>query len=348
MQAKIKGKDIITTQYLSLEEVHEILGLAGQMKHSRFDPKWTNILNKKTFLMFFYNPSVRTRLSFETAATELGGHAIFLTPTMGRFKDVDGAGESIEDAAQVMSKYVCGMGVRIEDKGERYGDAHAMLLEYAKWSNVPVINMADDRFHPCQGLADVMGWSEWLGKGVTEKPDIDALKGKKLLVTWARGSLHRSRTSPQESMLLASRLGMNITLARPDGYDLDPEVYQWIDQNCQQSGASFEIVNDAYSGYTDAHVVYSRNWISEAAYQSGLQKQNEVKKALSFSEWMATTEKMAKTHNAIFTHPMPVDRESEVSNSIASGPRSAIYDVAENRLHVQKAILALTMGDILP
>lgn len=346
MLTTLRGKDIITSQFLPANEIEEILSLAYQMKRDRWSSIWDRTLYKKTFLMFFYNPSVRTRISFETAMTELGGHAIYLTPTMGRFKDVDGAGESIEDAAQVMSRFVAGIGLRIEDKGAVYGDAHAVLLEYAKWASVPVINMADDRFHPCQGFSDLMGWAEWLGNGVGEKPNFEKLKGKKLLVTWAKGKLHRSRTSPQESMLLASRFGMNITLARPDGYDLDPEVYGWINKNCEESGGEFEIINDPYRGYDDAHVVYSRNWISEEAYNSGLQKQEEVQKASSYSDWMATPDKMARTNSAIFTHPMPVDRENEVSNSIASGKRSAIYDIAENRLHVQKAILALTMGGI--
>lgn len=132
--------------------------------------------------------------------------------------------------------------------------------------------MADDRFHPCQGLADVMGWAEWYGKG-PGYPNFENLKGKNLLITWAKGSLARTWCSVQESMLVASRFGMNVTIARPDGYDLDPEVYEWMRQNCATYGSKFQTINDPINGYIGAHVVLSRNWVSQNAYQnSKLQK----------------------------------------------------------------------------
>jgi ornithine carbamoyltransferase len=342
----LRNKDIISTQYLSMEEIACIFDLAIQMKRDRYNVAWSKLLYQKTFLMFFFNPSVRTRISFETAALELGGHAIYLVPSMGRFKDKDTIGESIEDAAQVMSQYVAGIGIRVEDKGSYYGEAHELLLEYAKWASVPVINMADDKFHPCQGLSDLLGWAEWFGDG-GGYPDFERLKGKNLLVTWARGSLHRSRTSPQETIMLASRMGMNITLARPEGYDLDPQVYAWVKENCSICGTNFNVIDNPDEGYVGAHVVYSRNWISENAYQDGcLQKETEISKSLRHIEWMATMDRMKKTNEAIFTHPMPVDRGSEVEDVIASGSHSVIYQVAENRLHIQKATMALTMGRV--
>ena len=220
-----------------------------------------------------------------------------------------------------------------------------MLREYALWSGVPIVNMADDRFHPCQGMADVMGWAEWLGEG-PGRPDFTALQGKNFLLTWGSGALARSWCSVQEALLVASRFGMNVTIARPDGYDLDPEVYRWTKQNCDKYGTGFELIDDPESGYDGAHVVYSRNWVTADAYQDGaLQKQIEIEKAMAFQGWTTTAERMARTQNAIFTHPMPVDRGSEVTDEVASGPRSAIYDIAENRLHVQKAAMALTMGN---
>ena len=339
------GKDLICTQDWMEEELMAALELAAQMKRDRFSPRWTRLLERKTFLMFFYNPSVRTRLSFEAAATELGGHAQFMTPSAGRFKTQQQAGETIEDAAQVMARYVAGIGIRIlEDKVPYYGAGNEMLLEYARWADVPIINMADDRFHPCQGLADVMAWAEWYGEG-PGRPNYENLKGKNFLLTWASGALARSWCSVQEALLVASRFGMNVTIARPDGYDLDPEVYEWTKQNCAAHGMTFQTTNDSEEGYDGAHIVYSRNWVSSEAYQDGvLQKQAEIEKALKISGWTTTAERMARTDNAIFTHPMPVDRGSEVTDEVASGPRSAIYDIAENRLHVQKAVMALTMA----
>jgi ornithine carbamoyltransferase len=341
------GKDFIVSQEWSLSELKALLDLAAKMKRDRFSPRWTSLLLHKTFMMFFYNPSVRTRMSFEAAATELGGHAQFMTPSAGRFKTEKQAGETIEDAAQVMARYVCGIGIRIlEDKVPYYGAGNEMLREYAHWADVPIINMADDKFHPCQGMADVMGWAEWYGEG-PGRPDYDNLKGKNFLLTWGSGALARSWCSVQEALLVASRFGMNVTVARPDGYDLDPQVYEWTKRNCAENGAGFRVVNDPESGYDGAHVVYSRNWVTADAYQDGvLQKQAEIEKAMAIPGWTATAERMARSDNAIYTHPMPVDRGSEVTDEVASGPRSAIYDIAENRLHVQKAVMALTMGNL--
>jgi N-acetylornithine carbamoyltransferase len=341
------GRDFIVTQEWAMDELMALLDLATRMKRDRFSPRWTRILEHKTFLMFFYNPSVRTRLSFEAAATELGGHAQFMTPSAGRFRTEKQAGETIEDAAKVMARYVAGIGIRIlEDKVPYYSAGNEMLREYAYWADVPIINMADDRFHPCQGMADLMGWAEWYGEG-TGRPDYDNLRGRKFLLTWGSGALARSWCSVQEALLVASRFGMDVTIARPEGYDLDPQVYEWTRANCQTNNRQFTLVDDPDTGYDGAHVVYSRNWVTPQAYQDGvLQKQAEIEKAMAYQGWTTNTERMGRTDNAIFTHPMPVDRGSEVSDEVASGPRSAIYDIAENRLHVQKAVMALTMGNI--
>ncbi len=341
------GKDFIVTQEWSLTELQALLDLAAKMKRDRFGSKWTSILQHKTFFMFFYNPSVRTRQSFECAATELGAHAQFLEPKAMRLKTATTAGETVEDAAKVMARYASGLGIRIlEDKVPYYGAGNELLREYAYWADIPIINMADDKFHPCQGIADVMGWAEWYGEG-PGRPDYDNLKGKNFLLTWASGALARSWCSVQEALLVASRFGMNVTIARPDGYDLDPQVYEWTKQNCAENGVDFRVVNDPESGYDGAHIVYSRNWVTADAYQDGVfQKPAEIEKATAIPGWTATAERMARTNNAIYTHPMPVDRGSEVTDEVASGPRSAIYDIAENRLHVQKAVMALTMGNL--
>ena len=341
------GRDFIVSQEWSVEELTELLDLAAKMKRDRYGDRWNQTLAYKTFMMFFYNPSVRTRMSFEAAATELGGHAQFMTPSAGRFKSEKQAGETIEDAAQVMARYVCGIGIRIlEDKVPYYGAGNELLREYAHWANVPIINMADDRFHPCQGMADVMGWAEWYGEG-PGRPNYENLKDRNFVLSWGSGALARSWCSVQEALLVASRFGMNVTVARPDGYDLDPQVYEWTRKNCAANGRSFDIVNDPDSAYNGAHIVYSRNWVTADAYQDGtFQKQAEIQKAMSITGWTANVDRMARTDNAIYTHPMPIDRGSEVTDEVASGPRSAVYDIAENRLHVQKAVMALTMGNL--
>ncbi|MBM4373200.1 MAG: ornithine carbamoyltransferase, partial [Deltaproteobacteria bacterium] len=216
-----------------------------------------------------------------------------------------------------------------------YGEGWSLLKEYAHHSDIPVMSMADDRFHPFQGLADFMGIRRHLGRD---------LRGKKAVLAWGHGALCRSWCSVQEYILMASRFGMDVTIAQPEGYDLDPEVIGWTRENCAKAGGRFEITHDQDHAYKGAHVVYSRNWMSPQGYQDGqLRKADEVKKALVLKDWICDSRKMALTSNALFTHPMPIDRNFEVTDEVASGARSIIYDVAENRLHVQKAVMALTM-----
>jgi ornithine carbamoyltransferase len=333
----LHGKDLICTQEWAVEELDEVLEVAAEMKAQRFTHRFSDCLAQKTFFMFFYNPSVRTRQSFECAATELGGHAQFLEPRAMRLKTATTAGETVEDAAKVMSRYAAGLGIRIlEDKIGAYGEGDDLLREYARWSEIPIISMAHDKFHPCQGLADVLGLREHLGHD---------LKGKRLLMMWGHGALARSWCSVQENLLICSRLGMDVTLAYPEGYDLDPEVLAAVKGNCRAQGTDFDIVHDPVAGYEGAHVVYSRNWMSPQAYKDGeLDKPSEIERALKYPDWICDAEKMARTNDALYIHPMPVDRGHEVTDEVASGPRSIIYDVAENRLHVQKALMALTMG----
>jgi len=205
--------------------------------------------------------------------------------------------------------------------------------------------MANDFYHPCQGLADILGWCEAFSKK-KDAPNLEALKNKKLLLTWAHGGMARTWGSVQETLLLASRFGMNIVVARPDGYDLDPKLYKVVSENCRQFNTEFSTTSDPVNSYDDVHVVYSRNWMSPQAYANNeFQKEKEIKNALSKKEWITTAEKMKRTQNAIFTHCMPIDRGFEVTDEVANSPKSIIYEVAENRLHVQKAILALTMSN---
>ena len=327
------GKDLITTQEWEKEWLDEVLALAKEMKRHRYEKPYTEILKCKTFFMFFYNPSVRTRQSFEAAATELGGHAQFLEPKSMRLKSKEKAGETIEDAANVMSRYGVGIGIRIlEDAIEEYGEGDALLREYAKYASIPVVSMAHDKYHPCQGLADLMGLQEHMGD----------VKGAKITMMWGYSSMVRSWSSVQEDILLLPRYGMNFTLAYPESFDLDPEVIEAARKNAEAVGAKFEITHDRFEAVKGADVVYARHWMSPKRYIIG--KEEEQKLALQYKEWRLTKELYKLTNNAYFIHPMPVDRGNEVDDEVASGPRSIIYDIAENRLHVQKAIMALTMA----
>lgn len=338
MLVNMQGKDVISTQELELNELKAILKLAHQMKDNRYGAEFNTILKDKTFIMFFYNPSLRTRISFEAAATELGGHAQFLQPKTMRLKQTKGgvevqAGETIEDAAQVLDRYASGMGIRIlENAVENYGEGNALIREYAKWMDAPVINMAGDKYHPCQGLSDVMGMERHKGD----------LKGKSILMNWGHGNLARSYCSVVENMQISSRLGMNVRLAHPKGYDLPADEIDKVKKNCEANGMDFELTNDPDEGYDDVDFVYSRNWFGPDFYDIG--KQAEIERASKMTDWICNEERMKRTNDGLFIHPMPVDRGKEVTDEVASGPRSIIVDIAENRLHTQKSIMAMTMA----
>lgn len=341
----LKNKSFLNTQSWNVAELCEVLFLAAQMKRDPLNGRWADALKSKTFLMLFDNASLRTHLSFATAMQQLGGDSIYRTRNMSYAGSERYAGESVRDVAEVMSRYVHGIGIRtMLGAVSRYGAGHQLLEEYANVARVPIINMCDDRFHPCQALADLMGWAEKLGGGIGH-PDVENLRGKRLLVTWARSNLPRPWGSVQSHLLVASRFGMHVTLARPDGYDLDQDVYREIRSNCELNQARFDIVSDPDEAYSGAHVVFVRNWISGDAYHGGqFQHEAEIDRASKHIGWTTTVERMRRTDNAVFANPMPLDRGVEATNEVADSSRSVMYEVAENRLHVQKAILALTMS----
>lgn len=342
----LKGRDVITTQEFTVDELEAILTLAFEMKKNRYSKHHAKLMVRQTFTMLFYNPSLRTRQSFEAAATELGGHAQFLEPGAMRLKSVSGkkdtAGESMHDAAKVMARYSVGLGIRIlETAVEKYGDGNWVLREYAKFADIPVLNMADDVYHPCQGLADNMGMRMNVPKGETTK-------GKTMLQTWASGKLARSYCSVHESLLINSRLGMNVRLAFPPGYELpDTRILDAAKDNCKRAGTRFEIVHDPVAAYEGADYVYSRNWFGPDFYQIG--KDAEIARASSdqYKNWICDERKMKIAGpNAKFIHPMPVDEEHEVTAEVNRGPRSIVMDIAECRLHVQKALMAMTIAGV--
>ena len=152
----------------------------------------------------------------------------------------------------------------------------------------------------------------------------------------------RSWSSVQESLLVNSRLGMNVRLAFPEGFDLDPDVVERARANCCDCGTSFETTNDQESAYEGVDVVYSRHWMHPDRYALG--REGDQRLSAEHTDWRTTAGRMKRTSDAIFIHPMPVDRENEVDDDVCDSERSIIYDIAENRLHIQKAIMALTMG----
>lgn len=332
-------RDLLSTQDWDLSEITQLLDLAEVMRRDRHKPEHREILSGRTFFLLFFSESLRTRLSFAAAISELGGQATEMSPQAARLGSGEGWKESIEDVARVIGSYGAGIGIRTDDGiSTDFGQGAAFVREFASHTSMPVVSMGDDNFHPCQGLADLAGLRNTLGP---------ALKGKRILVSWAPSVLARSRSSTQAVLLAASRAGMEVTLAHPEGYELDGEVFSQIEKNCAASGSTLRVTHDSDEAYAGQHVVYARNWVSRDAYRDGrYHREQEIQRSMDTrrASWRCTADKMNTTEDAFFLNPMPVDRSREVTDEVASGPRSMIYAVAENRLHVQKAYIALTTG----
>jgi ornithine carbamoyltransferase len=332
---ELYGKDLITTQEWSREELDVTLEFAKELKRKYYARKLEPLLKDKTFFMLFYNTSTRTRASFEAAMTALGGHAQFIDIATTRA----GEGEQVKDIARMYERYGHGLGIRILESavGYVYGRGNSVIREYAKHCRIPVVNMADDMYHPCQGLADIL----------TVQEKFPHYEGKRYVIMWAYSNKVRSWGSVQEEALIMSRYGLDVTIAAPKGFELDPKIMETCEQNARESGSEFEITDDLRGALSGAHIVFPRNWASHACVMQGMDKfgkENEIKLHDRYRDWMLNrdlVELMDK--KAIITHVLPVFRGEEATDEVMDGPHSVIYDQAENRLHVQMAALSLIM-----
>ncbi|MFC2105292.1 ornithine carbamoyltransferase [Candidatus Bipolaricaulota bacterium] len=333
------GKDLVCIKDWTKEELDVVLDLAAQFKRRYYSNEPLHCLQDKTFFMLFFADSTRTRTSFETAMTELGGHAQYIHPETMRLsleRIPTGKGESIRDTANVLSRMGHGIGIRLlVDQVQNVGEATAIEYEFARWSSVPIINMMSDYWHPCQALADMM----------TLREKLDDPRGKKITVTWAYSPWARDWGSITSTSMIYARYGMEVTLAHPKGYELmPPEAIDLASQYASESGGSFRIVNELDEGLDGADVVFPRNWVSSKRYEHG--KEEEIRLAERHKDWTFSRKRREElTNNARLLHVMPIDRDNEADSELVDDPEvSWLYDQAENRLHSQKAILALTMG----
>jgi len=341
-----KGKDIISLLEYSREEVDTILDLAFDLKR-RFaagEPH-DHILRSKTLFMIFYNQSLRTRNSFEAGMTQLGGHAHYLDPERIYTPSLPGreiaySTERVSDVARVLSRM--GHAIAIRCYGDPvdwlYGGANEIIRNFALWSDIPVLNMEDDKYHPFQALADIM----------TVKEKFGDFKGVKFVMSWAYSpSVHKPRAVPQSAIMAATMMGMDVVLAHPKGMELDNEVIIACNKNAEMQGGSFKITNNFDEALKDAHVVYPKSWTAVPLFQPPVGESNLEKTKEIFSHnkgWICGKEQMALANKkAIYMHCLPADRGFEVTDEVIDGPQSVVFDEAENRLHVQKAAMALVM-----
>jgi len=330
------GRDLVTTQDWSLEELQAALRLAKDLKIKYRRGRVPHLLTDKTFFMLFYATSTRTRAAFEAGMTYLGGHAQYIDVSTTRM----GSGEAAKDVAKMYEKYGQGLGVRILDSAIDYvyGAGISVVREYAKHCDVPVINMACCTYHPTQGLADLMTTQESLGN----------VRNKKYVIMWAYAKSFRGRCSIQEEALIMPRFGMDVVLAHPPGFEIDPAIIKQAKSNAQASGADFQISNDLKSALDGTHAVFPRNWASNELLSVGASKfgkEREIELHEKYRDWMLTSELLDRMdRKAIVTHVLPVLRGEEATDEVLDGPHSVIYPQAENGMHAKMAVLALTMG----
>ncbi len=340
----LRGRDFLTWLDFSRDEIDAMLDTAHDLKRKQIRREPHRILDGMTLHMLFYNSSLRTRNSFEAGMTQLGGHAHFLQPGAVYTPALKGeekaySTERISDVARVLAEMGDAIAIRIYGKhtGWSYGKGHLIVQEFAKWSRVPVINMEDDVYHPCQALADVMVMQEKLGHN---------LQGKKFVMSWAySGSVEKPLAVPQSAIISAAMMGMDVTLAHPRGLDLDPKILNATKALAKRHGGGFKIVNDMDEAFKGADVVYPKAWTVQPTDGSGIMDEAKAKAIFEANKhWITTSEKMALTDGAYYMHCLPADRDMEVTDEVIDGPDSIIIEEAANRLHAQKGMMVLIMG----
>ncbi|GAE25258.1 ornithine carbamoyltransferase [Halalkalibacter wakoensis JCM 9140] len=298
------GRDFLTLLDYTPNEIDTLIKSALTIKNNQAE--YADVLKGQSLGMIFENASTRTRVSFEVGMTQLGGHALFLSP-----RDMQiGRGEPVKDTANVLSRYVNAIMIRT--------NSHELVEELAEHASVPVINALTDGYHPCQAMADLLTIHEHKG----------SLKGLKLAYVGDGNNVAHSL------LAAGAKVGMDVSVATPVGYEVNQEIFEKAKTAAEDTGATLIQTNDPKEALQNADVIYTDVWAS-MGYE---QEQDERLK--QFSQFQVNSElaSLAKA-DYIFLHCLPAHRGEEVSADVIDGPHSAVYDQAENRLHAQKAIL---------
>jgi ornithine carbamoyltransferase len=302
-------KDLISVHDLSSQEVSDLVAKAMHMKA---EPEaYRSALGGKVLGMIFMKSSTRTRVSFETGIFQMGGMGLFLSS-----RDIQiGRGEPISDTAQVLSRYIDGIMARVFD--------HQDVVDLARFGSIPVINGLTDLLHPCQALADLQTVHERFGK----------TQGLTMAYVGDGNNMAHSL------MFAASKAGMNFVCVSPDGYEMDSEMVALGRKDAESAGTSL-ICSPDRAGVEGAHVIYSDVWAS-----MGQEDEQQIR-LRDFNGYIVDNGLMAiADQDAVFMHCLPAHRGEEVSAEVCDGSQSIIFDQAENRLHMQKAIMLKLMAD---
>lgn len=326
------ASNFLKTSDFSTSELNTLIDRAIAEKTSSSGAK---PLAGKSVALVFFNPSLRTRASLQVGIYELGGNPVILEPggtswTLEHREAVVMDGnktEHLKEFVRVLERYVSAIGVRtfaaLEDWAVERTDP--ILNAFARYASVPIINLESAMHHPCQSMADMMTIREKLGSK------------KKVLLTWAWHPKPLPMAVPNSFALAAAQFGHDLRIAHPKGYELDDELVGEIATHATANGGSVEFTNDVGAAFEDVDVVYAKSWGSKNFYGDG---NGDIRERESYrKKWIVDDEKMARTNSGIFMHCLPVRRNVIVSDSVIDSANSVVIDEAENRLHVQKAIM---------
>ncbi len=333
-------RDFLATDDWADPAIIDLLDRAAALKLGRD----SGSLRDRVLAMVFFDPSLRTRTSFEVAMLRHGGHAVCIEPgrsswpvetRLGAVMDGDTA-EHLVEAARVLGRYADALAVRSFPRAETWEEARRdeVVQGFAAHCEVPVINLESARRHPCQGLADAFTLRERLGRSPTRR---------RFVLAWAWHPRALPTAVPVSAAIAAARLGMEVVVARPPGFGLDPEDEQAIRACAGRNGGSFEVTEDLDAAVSGADAVYAKSWGALGCFGDPAV---EARRREPFRRWMIDERRMASTRDGqgIFMHCLPVRRNVVVTDGVLDGPRSVVTDQAENRLHVQRALLLELLG----
>ncbi len=324
MQTHLRGRDMITTQEWTKDELDTIIDVAVDLKRRRALGEPHPLLRDKVLAMLFFFSSTRTRASFEAGMAQLGGHAMFLDSTSTQI----GHGDTWREIGEILGRYDDGIAIRQVD----WGIGNDYIRAVAEASRTPVLNMQCDWYHPFQALADLLTIIEHKGDP----------RNLTVNVSYAYAASYQKPISvAQSEILLLTRYGANVRLTRPPEFKLMPEIVAQATENAKAAHGSFDVIEDFDEGMKGADVVYAKSWGSMLTTDD---LDESAKISEQYTDWITDERRMAMADgDAIYMHPLPADRNVEVTDEVIDGPHSRVFDQAENRLHVQKAVMALTM-----
>ncbi|MDR7418552.1 MAG: ornithine carbamoyltransferase [Armatimonadota bacterium] len=325
MQTHLRGRDLISLQEWTKEEIETALDVAFDLKRQRALGVPHPYLRDKMLALLFFFSSTRTRASFEAGMAQLGGHAQFIESRTTQIAH----GDTAKEIGEILGRYNDGIAIRHVD----WGIGNRYIHDVARASRVPVLNMQCDLWHPFQTLADLMTIIEKKGDP----------RGKTITVSWAYAASYQKPISvPQDLILLMPRFGLNVRLVHPPEFKLMSDVVEQAKENARKAGVGFEILHDFDAGFKGSDVIYAKSW---GALLTTTDEREGAKIIQKYQDWITDERRMAlAAPDAIYMHPLPADRNIEVTDAVIDGPHSVVYDEAENRLHGQKAVMALTLG----